>query len=77
MKNGKAGRRIETRGRHVKVVADSNYIRIRIVCVDDRIPVCAVAIVGGPNFRDGGTRHGGLRNDALRREREKENRDRR
>ena len=77
MKNGKAGRRIETRRRHVKIVADAYDIRIRIVRVNDRILVRTVTVIGHPNLRDRGARRSGLRNHARRSEREKENRDRR
>lgn len=77
MKDGKPGRGVETRRGHVEVVTDSDYIRIRVVCMDYGIPVCPVAVISDPNFRDGRTWCGGLRNYARRREREKENRDRR
>ena len=44
------GRGIETRRRHIEVIANASYVRIRIISVDDRIFVRAVAVVGRPNL---------------------------
>jgi len=76
MKDRQARSGVEARRRHVEVVTDADDIGVRVVRVEDRIFISAVAVIGGPNFRDEWGRCGGLRKNARRREREKENRDR-
>ena len=76
MKDRQARSGVEARRRHVEVVTDADDIGVRVVRVEDGIFISAVAVIGGPNFRDGWGRCRGLRKDARRREREKENRDR-
>jgi hypothetical protein len=43
-------RDVETRRGHVKIVGDTNYIRVGIIGMKDRVFVCAVVIVRYPGF---------------------------
>jgi len=51
VKNGQTRYTVETRRRHIEIVADADHIRVGIISVKDRILIRAVAIVGHPDFR--------------------------
>src|SRR6187200_2786049 len=51
MKDGQAGDGIKARRRHVEIVPNADHIGVRVVRVDNRVAVCAVAIIGDPNLR--------------------------
>ena len=50
MKDRKAGYCIKARRGHIKIITDTNNVRVRIVGVNYRVFVCPVAIVGDPGF---------------------------
>ena len=52
MEDRKTGHRIEARRRHIEVFTDADHVRVRVVSVNYRVCVSAIAIVGRPDFRD-------------------------
>ena len=49
MKDRKTWNTVETRSRKIEIIADANYIGIGIVCVNDRVCVSSISIIGNPD----------------------------
>src|SRR6185436_11460169 len=55
VKYGQSRRGVEAGGCQIKIVANTDYIGVGVVSIEDRVFVSAVAIIGNPNFRNVGS----------------------
>lgn len=50
VKDGQPGRGVKARGGHIEILANAHSVGVGVVGMDDRVFVCAVAVIGDPDL---------------------------